>query len=63
MKHLKYCDFLDFRIPPNSNCRILVPFDAEYNVYFSKTPESEDNLSEQIFLKVFVIFNNLYRSR
>lgn len=38
-----YCDFMDIRIPPNSNCRILVPLDAEYNVYFSKTPESDDD--------------------
>lgn len=38
-----YCDFMDIRIPPYRNCRILVPLDAEYNVYFSKTPESDDD--------------------
>jgi len=38
-----YCDFMDIRIPPYRNCRILVPFDAEYNVYFSKTPENDDD--------------------
>lgn len=38
-----YCDFMDIRIPPDRNCRILVPFNAEYNVYFSKTPESDDD--------------------
>jgi hypothetical protein len=38
-----YCDFMDIRIPPDRNCRILVPVNAEYNVYFSKTPENDDD--------------------
>ena len=43
MKHLKYCDFMDIRIPANRNCTILDPFEAEYYVYFSITPDSDDN--------------------
>jgi hypothetical protein len=38
-----YCDFMDIRIPPEKNYRILVPVNAEYNIYFSKTPESDDD--------------------
>jgi hypothetical protein len=38
-----YCDFMDIRIPPKENCRILVPVNADYNVYFSKTPQNDDD--------------------
>ena len=38
-----YCDFMDIRIPPKSNCKVLVPTDANYNLYFSNTPEKEDD--------------------
>ena len=38
-----YCDFMDIRIPPYEICKILVPVDANYNVYFSNTPESDDD--------------------
>jgi hypothetical protein len=38
-----YCDFMDIRIPPKETCRILVPVNAEYNVYFSKTLQSDDD--------------------
>lgn len=54
-----YCDFMDIRIPPKENCRILVPVDADYNVYFSNTPRKDDDellqvntsKTEQIILK------------
>jgi hypothetical protein len=38
-----YCDFMDIRIPPVKKCLIFVPVNAIYNVYFSHTPESEDD--------------------
>jgi hypothetical protein len=38
-----YCDFMDIRIPPNEKCLLFVPVNADYNVYFSNTPESEDD--------------------
>lgn len=38
-----YCDFMDIRIPPKMDCKILVPIQANYNLYFSTTPESEDD--------------------
>jgi hypothetical protein len=38
-----YCDFMDIRIPPQKKCLIFVPVNADYNVYFSNTPESEDD--------------------
>lgn len=38
-----FCDFFDIRIPPGGKCRVLVPVDANYNLYFSHTPESEDD--------------------
>jgi len=38
-----YCDFMDIRIPPKEKCRILVPVNADYNVYFSKTPQNDDD--------------------
>lgn len=38
-----YCDFMDIRIPPNLNCKVLVPVNANYNLYFSNTPASDDD--------------------
>jgi hypothetical protein len=38
-----YCDFMDIRIPPKQSCRILVPVNAVYNVYFSETPQNDDD--------------------
>lgn len=37
-----YCDFMDIRIPPKRKCKILMPVDAVYNLYFSVTPGSDD---------------------
>lgn len=44
-----YCDFMDIRIPPQMNCKVMVPMEANYNVYFSNTPESEDDEMLEIF--------------
>lgn len=44
-----YCDFMDIRIPPKTTCKILVPIEALYNLYFSNTPESEDDELMEIF--------------
>ena len=38
-----YCDFMDIRIPPEVNCKVLVPIGANYNLYFSNTPQSDDD--------------------
>jgi hypothetical protein len=38
-----YCDFMDIRIPPNEKCKVLVPVDANYNLYFSNTADSNDD--------------------
>ncbi len=38
-----FCDFMDIRIPPFEKCSMLVPVNADYNVYFSNTPEEEDD--------------------
>jgi hypothetical protein len=38
-----YCDFMDIRIPPNTNCKVLLPVNANYNLYFSNTPENTDD--------------------
>ncbi len=38
-----YCDFMDIRIPPGKKCKVLVPVDANYNLYFSNTLESDDD--------------------
>lgn len=38
-----YCDFMDIRIPPGRVCRILCPLNADYNIYFSNTPASDDD--------------------
>lgn len=44
-----YCDFMDIRIPPKKKCKVLVPLDAVYNLYYSNTPESEDDELLEIF--------------
>lgn len=44
-----YCDFLDIRIPPRKNCKILVPVNANYNLYFSNTPDESDDEMIEIF--------------
>lgn len=44
-----YCDFMDIRIPPQLNCKVMVPIDANYNLYFSNTPESDDDELLEIF--------------
>lgn len=38
-----YCDFMDIRIPPGLNCKLMVPLNANYNLYFSNTPEEHDD--------------------
>lgn len=38
-----YCDFMDIRIPPKANFKILVPLDTNYNLYFSNTPQKTDD--------------------
>ena len=38
-----YCDFMDIRIPPKCDCKVLVPIAANYHLYFSPTPESDDD--------------------
>ena len=38
-----YCDFMDIRIPPQKKIRLLVPVNANYNLYFSPTPEADDD--------------------
>ncbi len=44
-----YCDFMDIRIPPNANCKVLVPVNANYNLYFSNTPQNDDDEMLEIF--------------
>jgi len=44
-----YCDFMDIRIPPKMDCKVLVPTDASYNLYFSNTPESDDDEMLEIY--------------
>ena len=42
-----YCDFYDIRIPPNKKCKIYVPVDANYNLYFSNTSiDTDDEMLE-----------------
>ncbi len=43
-----FCDFMDIRIPPHQKCKMLVPVNANYNVYFSNTLEQEDDEMIQI---------------
>lgn len=44
-----YCDFMDIRIPPLEECKVLVPVNASYNLYFSPTPQSDDDEMLEIF--------------
>ena len=44
-----YCDFMDIRIPPQKNCKILVPVATNYNLYFSNTPQNDDDEMLSIF--------------
>ncbi|MEN8118570.1 MAG: hypothetical protein ABFS16_16425 [Bacteroidota bacterium] len=44
-----YCDFMDMRIPPGLKCKVLVPVEANYNLYFSNTPESDDDEMLEIY--------------
>jgi hypothetical protein len=44
-----YCDFMDIRIPPNEKGKVLVPLNANYNLYFSNTAESDDDEMLEIF--------------
>ncbi len=44
-----YCDFMDIRIPPHLKCKVLVPINAMYNVYFSTTPQSNDDEMLEVF--------------
>jgi hypothetical protein len=38
-----YCDFMDIRIPPQAHCKVLVPVNADYHLYFSNTPRQDDD--------------------
>lgn len=44
-----YCDFMDIRIPPHEKCKVLVPLNANYNLYFSNTPQSDDDEMLEVF--------------
>ena len=44
-----YCDFMDIRIPPAEAVKVLVPVDAMYNLYFSNTPENDDDEYIEIY--------------
>ena len=44
-----YCDFMDIRIPPQSECKVVVPTRALYNLYFSITPQSDDDELLEIY--------------
>nr|WP_319512415.1 hypothetical protein [uncultured Draconibacterium sp.] len=44
-----YCDFMDIRIPPKLSCKVMVPMHAAYNLYFSNTPQSDDDEMIEIF--------------
>jgi hypothetical protein len=34
---------MNIRIPPKQSCRMLVPVNASYNIYFSNTPQTDDD--------------------
>ncbi|WP_320112184.1 hypothetical protein [Draconibacterium orientale] len=44
-----YCDFMDIRIPPKLNCKVMVPMHAAYNLYFSNTPQNDDDEMIEIY--------------
>lgn len=57
-----YCDFMDIRIPPNQKCKVMVPMHAAYNLYFSNTPQSDDDEMIEIFttdVKKFSLYPGL----
>ena len=49
----RYCDFMDIRIPPGKNCRMLVPKYTNYNIYFSNTPDPDDDEKIEINTEKF----------
>ena len=60
-----YCDFLDIRIPPGKKCKIFVPSYANYNLYFSNTPENSDDEMIEIYtgdLKRISLYPGLTKS-
>lgn len=44
-----YCDFMDLRIPPFKTCKVMVPINANYNLYFSTTPNEDDDEMMEIY--------------
>lgn len=38
-----FCDFKDIRIPPGGKCRLLVPANSLYNLYFSNTINTQED--------------------
>ena len=44
-----YCDFMDIRIPPKLKCKVMVPMHAAYNLYFSNTPQNDDDEMIEIY--------------
>ena len=48
-----YLDFMDIRIPPQDNCRLLLPIGINYNVYFGNTnnPENDELIEINTGLK------------
>lgn len=44
-----YCDFMDIRIPPHLNCKVMVPVETLYNLYYSTTPRQDDDKMMQIY--------------
>ena len=43
LKDSTFCDFNGIVIPPGEKIRLLVPRGAAYHVYFSNTPEPDDD--------------------
>lgn len=54
LKDSQYCDFRDIRIPPGSKCRLLVPVNCNYNLYFSNTINSEE---DDEFMEINTVIN------
>ncbi|HKJ79124.1 MAG TPA: hypothetical protein VKA10_06295 [Prolixibacteraceae bacterium] len=48
-----YCDFMDIRIPPKNETKILVPTDAKYHLYFSNTMQPDDDELLEIYTNDF----------
>lgn len=44
-----YCDFMDIRIPAHLTCKVMVPLETTYNLYFSNTPQNDDDEMIEIF--------------